>query len=136
MKTTKGTVTLTMERYQYPRVTAPLEVPAYIVGEIAIHRQQFWGMGDAPELAPIDHRSKWMVSHVPTGSSLRVMLPPRFFDGVYVGAKKADLEQWARQVQRACPAFFDVTRDLKPGEYVPAERQNIARDALNKSQAL
>ena len=136
MKTTKGTISLLLERYAYPRKSAPLEVPGYIVGDIGVHRREFWHDGEAPSLSDNPARNSWTVSHIPTGSTLERMLPARL-KGLRA-ARKKDLEQWARGVQEACPAFFEATRKLERGQVLPETEENFAlvREALNKSQAL
>lgn len=35
------TVSILLERYAYPRVQATVEIPALIVGDIAVHRSIF-----------------------------------------------------------------------------------------------
>lgn len=44
----KSTICYTVERYAYPRVSAEVEVPCWVVGHCAVHRALFWGEGEAP----------------------------------------------------------------------------------------
>ena len=133
MKTARGKIKIWMVRYARPDARAALEVTAYIIGEIAIHRRQFWGSGDAPE-ADTSARNSWTVSHIPSGSSLARALPPRLVKT----PKKAELEQWALLFQTKCPEFFEMCRDVKHGEVLKHNEANqaIASHALTISKGL
>ena len=129
MKTIKGTATLLLYRYIYPRKSAPLDVPVYIVGDIAVHRDVFWHDGETPKLADDPSRKRWGVSHIPTGSTLSRCLP---LDLTRRNVKKAELEHWAREFQARAPQFFDAVRPLGLGETLEMNDVNkkLARAAM------
>ncbi|EQB12678.1 hypothetical protein [Novosphingobium lindaniclasticum] len=100
-----ATVTIQLERYAYPRMTASLEIPAMIVGDIAVHRRAFWGEGDAPSAATATRNGYWTATHVPSGLNcgMACPLPERT-------RKRADVVDWAKRWQAAIPEYFEAAR--------------------------
>lgn len=102
-------------------------IPAYVVGDLAIHRPHYIQPGG--ELSHLNNR--WTVSHVPTGGTIESAFPPRFKHFGAVVAKQRELVAWSEAIQAACPEFFLAARE---GD---KERQHaLARDVLDTGRAL
>lgn len=102
-------------------------IPAYVVGDLAIHRPHYIQPGG--ELSHLNNR--WTVSHVPTGDTIESAFPPRFKHLGAIIASKTDLVRWAEALQAEHPAFFEAARE---GD---KERQHaLARDVLDTGRAL
>lgn len=118
------TVSILLERYAYPRVQATVEIPALIVGDIAVHRSAFWGDGELPAVSEITARGHWSATHIPSGLNCAAAcpLPER-------SRKRADVVTWAQAWQAAAPEYFDLARV----DHVAANRI-FGRDAIDAAR--
>lgn len=118
----------TIGRYAYPQREEIAVIPATLVGDLAVHRGPFWGEGELPDAKTLTLRGKWTVSHIPSGLSLRSLassLPQR----------KADMVQWARDIQAACPEAFAVLR-LVPFREPFAPAREVSPEERDAQKAL
>lgn len=118
------TVSILLKRYAYPRVQATVEIPALIVGDIAVHRSAFWGDGDLPTIPEITKRGHWTATHIPSGLNCAAAcpLPER-------SRKRADVAAWAQAWQAAAPEYFDLART----DHEAANR-TFGRDAIDAAR--
>lgn len=128
-----ATITLTVERYAYPRVTAKVDVPARIVGSLAIHRTLFWGSGDAPPMP--DKTGNWRISHIVTGMQA---CPPDI--ALWIAEnRRANAIDFARIWQEACPEFFAACDKLTPEtvqNLMTGELRDLAMRAIDQARAI
>jgi hypothetical protein len=118
----RAPIKVSIERYAYPRISTMYEVPATLVGDLAVHRPVYWHEGDTPHASD----KGWTVSHVRTGLGLGSALPDRVPE-----TTRADLIAWAEAIQAACPAFFAAAR-IDDRETMKA----LAVDVRDKGRAL
>ena len=82
------------------------EVEAKVIGDLAVHRSGFLSSDDGE----ISFGKSWQVSHIPTGDTVAIALPDRFWDRGGVRANQRDLLAWAAAFQQAAPEFFAAAR--------------------------
>jgi len=127
-----ATVSLYVERYAYPRLTAKVDVPATIVGSLAIHRTLFWGSGEFPP-AP-SKKGNWRVSHIATGMQA---CPPDVANWLE-GLKRAQVVEFATLWQSESPEFFaacdKLTRETLSDAMQGEELRALARDAIDTAR--
>jgi len=107
-------VSLFVERYAYPRQSARVDVPATLVGRLAVHKSAFWGDGELPDARALTARGKWAVSHAATGLQA---CPPDVKNWLATKDRKTAIsfsERW----QEASPEFFDALDGLPPEFFV------------------
>lgn len=121
------TVSIIVERYAYPRVTAQVQIPAIIAGSLAIHRRAFWGAGEVPSVADMTKRGKWRVTHIVTG----LQACPPDVQSWLEGLKRAQVVQFARDWQAAIPEFFAAC-DTVALDDIPRELLRQAIDAARR----
>lgn len=127
------TKTVSLRFHDYMgRSSKMVDVPAAIVGELAIHRPGFLQPnGD------ISTSRRWTVSHIPTGALVDKALPVRFWDRGAIVATRAELVEWAGKWQEVCPEFMAATRELDGAALNSTpELAALARDAMGKGRAL
>lgn len=86
-----------------------LEIDATVRGDLAIHRPAYL----RPEregggLSFVANR--WQVSHIPSGDSVMIATPDRYWSRDGFTGNKRDLVAWAEAFQLAAPAFFAAAR--------------------------
>ena len=118
----------------YPRETRTFEIPAYIVGDIAIHRWTMWG--SAKDQEPTTGKA-WSATHIPSGLSVDNAMPDRFKDCGAITATRNELAAWAQAWQDKCPEFFDLMRTDTGRELVRSggESRQIMCDARDRARA-
>lgn len=124
-KPQKGTIRISVERYAYPRVTKDIDVPAIIVGDIAVHRRVFWGEDDYPTQP--NNKAAWTATHIPTGVSAGAEL---IFGN---NQKPSTLIDWAAKWQEMAPDFFALAANGNLGA-VPKDIISAALEAGRKAK--
>lgn len=127
------TIKISMERYAYPRVSGMFEVPAHVVGALAVNRDWFWGEGDAPDFTG-RKPDGWTVTHIASGKTVASV-----HCGRCIGAKRAELMQWAKRWQEECPEWFaalETVADWSDPEAIKSIDAELTRDAIDKGRAL
>lgn len=104
MAQTVSSFRLTLRHAKHDDVT--LDVPAKIVGDLAVHKLVTWYDHQA---APGFGR-EYAITHIPTGMLIKNVYPRRWFDRGAVVAKQREMVAFAKAFQEACPAFFDAAR--------------------------
>ncbi len=125
------TITIEVERYAYPRRSHRFEIPAYIVGSLAVHRAAFWGDGEPPEPADLC-RGSWTVTHIATGLHMEAAMPRA------AQATRKAAVTWAERMQEAQPAFF-AALDANPADWrdiVMGSRETLLRAGLEAGKDL
>ena len=80
-----------------------LEVPALIVGDLAIHRPVYWFKDGEPYAS----EKGWAVTHVPSKLSVTRAMPESLQRW---GASRNDIKAWAVEFQRRAAPIFDALR--------------------------
>ena len=100
----------------YSKGRKEAEIPAMIVGDIAIHRFTNDGEGFG---------STWSASHIPTGSSLQSI------QSDYPFRTRRDALAWARACWEACEADWDIVRQHsvfgRGGSNMPEEAKSALK---------
>ena len=126
------TVTIEVERYAYPSRSHKFEIPAFMVGSLAIHREAFWGEGEPPAPADLCKRGDWTATHRATGMHLASGMP------AHVRKTRKAAVTWARRLQKLQPAFF-AALDADPAAWrdiVTANRETVLRAAIEAGKDL
>lgn len=117
------TVNLTLYAYA-SNISASLPVPAYVVGDLAIHRPATYDGSHRPRLA----ESGWSVSHIPSAMSVN-NARPLALKGRRVSLSA--LRQWAARWQENAAAEFATLRERKE---IGADRE-LGRRLIDASRA-
>lgn len=112
-----ATVSLWVERYAYPRVSAVIDVPAKIIGALAVHKSAYWGSGDVPDAKAATARGLWTVSHVATGLQA---CPPDVKYWLSDCQRRTAID-FATRWQAEIPEFFAAISELPREFFLDAE---------------
>jgi hypothetical protein len=91
---TKATVTVPVYIYCSNDEPRLIEVPAHVVGRLAIHRSVHWFRGQEPKASD----KYWTVSHIATGLAVDKAMPQELREQPNVRVR--DLKSWAEYWQR------------------------------------